>query len=111
MQKTKEQIKLSVVLPAYNEGLHIFENLLKVCNAVKQYNYEVIVVDDGSSDNTFSESKRASKVHKNIKPIHVKENQGKGASLFYGFQESNGELIGFLDADLEISPDHLVKLL
>ena len=111
MLKTKEQIKLSVILPAFNEGLHIFENLLKVCNAIKKYNCEVIVVDDGSSDNTFSESKRAAKIHRNIKPIRTNQNQGKGASLFYGFQKSKGELIAFLDADLEISPEHLVKLL
>jgi glycosyltransferase involved in cell wall biosynthesis len=111
MQKTKQQIKLSIILPAYNEGTHIFENLIKVHKATKKYNPEIIVVDDGSNDNTLSESKRAAKVYKNIKSFRIKQNQGKGASLFYGFEKTKGELILFLDADLEISPAYIANML
>lgn len=110
MQKAKQQ-KLSIILPAYNEGAHIFENLIKVNLSVKKYNYEIIVVDDGSIDNTFSESKRAAKIYKTIKPIRMGKNHGKGASLFRGFEKSTGKLIVFLDADLEISPTYIAKLM
>lgn len=111
MRKEKEKINLSIIMPAYNEGLHIFDNLKKVVSTIKNKQFEIIVVDDGSEDNTYKESQRAAKLFKNIKPIRIKKNQGKGASLFYGFQKSKGKLIAFLDADLEISPKYLVKLL
>lgn len=107
----KKNIKLSVIVPAYNEGSHIFENLLTICDALKRQHVEIIVVDDGSADNTFAECKRAAKINRHIKPIHLETNVGKGASLFRGFGEAQGELIAFLDADLEIAPHHVVKLL
>ena len=47
-----KNVELSVIMPVYNEGLHIHANILKVCNALKGKNYEIIVVDDGSSDNS-----------------------------------------------------------
>ncbi len=107
----KPSHKISVILPAYNEGLHIYANLLKICEALKTQDFEIIVVDDGSSDNTFSESKRAAKNGRLIKSVQLEYNRGKGASLFRGFEEASGELIAFLDADLEIAPLYIVKLL
>jgi glycosyltransferase involved in cell wall biosynthesis len=103
--------KLSIILPAYNEGGHIYANLLKICDALKTQDFEIIVVDDGSSDNTFSESKRAAKEGRPVKSVRLDANRGKGASLFRGFKETDGGLIAFLDADLEISPYYIQKLL
>lgn len=107
----KRSNKVSIILPAYNEGVHIYENLLKICKVLKTDDFEIIVVDDGSSDNTFSESKRAAKNGYPIKAVQLKSNSGKGSSLFRGFEEATGELIVFFDADLEISPLYIVKLL
>ncbi|MCQ3936524.1 MAG: hypothetical protein DPW18_05685 [Chloroflexi bacterium] len=113
MSKTnsKKNVRLSVIVPAYNEGSHIYENLLVICDSLKKQAFEIIVVDDGSADDTFSECKRAARVHRNIKPVRLKTNVGKGASLFRGFEHARGEVIAFLDADLEIAPHHVVKLL
>ncbi|HMZ07785.1 MAG TPA: glycosyltransferase family 2 protein [Anaerolineales bacterium] len=107
----KPPVKLSVIVPAYNEGFHIYENLLKICSSLQKTRFEIIIVDDGSTDATFDECKRAARVNHNIKPIRLKENVGKGASLFQGFEKARGEIIAFLDADLEIAPHHIVKLL
>lgn len=111
LKNKKHPIQLSIILPAYNEGAHIYDNLLKICSTRRAQDFEIIVVDDGSSDNTFSESKRAAKNGQPIKSIQLKSNSGKGASLFRGFEKAKGELILFLDADLEITPHYIVKLL
>ena len=107
----KHPPKISVIVPAYNEGYHIYDNLLTICDSLKDQAFELIVVDDGSSDDTFSESKRAAKKRKNIKPVQLTTNAGKGASLFRGFDEALGETIVFFDSDLEIAPHYIVKLL
>ncbi|MCE7861621.1 MAG: glycosyltransferase family 2 protein, partial [Chloroflexi bacterium CFX2] len=108
---TKKTIRLSIIVPAYNEGAHIYENLLAISDALRGRDAEIIVVDDGSADNTFSECHRASKVRRNIKPVQLQNNEGKGASLFRGFAEARGESIVFFDSDLEIAPHYIVKLL
>jgi glycosyltransferase involved in cell wall biosynthesis len=103
--------QVSVIVPAFNEGFHIFDNLLTICDSLKRIPFEIIVVDDGSEDNTFAECKRAAKKGRNIKPLKLDANEGKGASLFRGFAESKGEWIVFFDSDLEIAPQYIVKLL
>lgn len=107
----KKPVHLSVIVPAYNEGFHIYENLLSICDTVKGMNIEIILVDDGSADNTFAESLRAAKKRRNIKPLRLDHNAGKGASLFHGFSHAEGENIIFFDSDLEIAPEYILKLL
>ncbi len=105
-----DQIDISVIMPAYNEGTHIFENIQLVCEALKGRRFEIIAVDDGSKDNTFSEIQRAAQTAL-VKAVQMESNSGKGASLFRGFAESSGETIIFFDSDLEIAPHYIVKLL
>ncbi len=102
---------LSVIMPAYNEGAHIYANLERVCAALKSLRFEIIVVDDGSRDNTFSESERAAADGLPVRAVHQEQNRGKGASLFHGFGFASGALVAFLDSDLEIAPENLLQLM
>jgi glycosyltransferase involved in cell wall biosynthesis len=102
---------LSVIIPAFNEGHHIYANLLQVCETFKELEFEIIVVDDGSNDDTFEESQRAAAAGFPVRTVRHPVNKGKGAALFYGFQFAAGEYIAFLDADLEIHPQYVKKFL
>ncbi len=102
--------RLSVVLPARNEAHHIHANVLRVCQALCGRDFELIVVDDGSVDATLSEAARAA-TGLPVRALRQEPNRGKGAALFRGFAETSGELVAFLDADLEIAPENLLRLL
>jgi glycosyltransferase involved in cell wall biosynthesis len=103
-------LQLSVIMPAYGEGRHLYANILRVCETLKDHRYEVIVVDDGSRDDTCSESRRTADAGYPVKTVRQEANRGKGATLFHGFEFASGELIAFLDADLEIGPENILGL-
>ncbi len=106
----KKELELSVIMPAFNEAEHIYENILRVCEALKTISFEIVVVDDGSVDNTFLEAQRAQVDGCPVTPVQQDVNQGKGAALFRGFEFTSAKRIAFLDADLEIAPEYLLKL-
>jgi glycosyltransferase involved in cell wall biosynthesis len=101
-------VKVSVVVPAYREARHIQENLrrlLKELDAVGR-TYEVIVVSDGNTDATAREAQMV--VSPNMKVIEYSQNMGKGYALRCGVSHSSGELVTFIDADMELNP-HYIK--
>lgn len=104
--------KISVIMPAYNEGHHIYKNLKETHRVFKKTkrNFELIVVDDGSIDNTYPEAKKIAKEHSNIKVIKFNVNGGKGNALKDGFNLVTGEYVVFLDSDLDLHPEQLHKL-
>lgn len=103
--------ELSVILPAFNEGAHIHANILRVCEALNGLQYEIIVVDDGSHDNTFDESQRAAESGLPVRAVRQEQNRGKGATLFHGFDFARGDIIAFLDSDMEIAPENVLTLM
>ena len=105
--------RLSVVMPAYNEGAKIYENLLETISCLESLKvpFEIILVDDGSSDNTLEEARRASRADSRIKVASNYQNLGKGWALKMGFKRASGEVIAFLDADLDIHPSQMGLLL
>jgi glycosyltransferase involved in cell wall biosynthesis len=103
--------ELSVVIPAYNEAEHIYANLIEVCQTLADADCEIILVDDGSQDATSEEARRAQADGCPIKTLRLETNQGKGRALYAGAGYASGEIIGFLDADLEVAPGYMRHLL
>ena len=101
----------SVIVPAYNEGAIIKESLLKIRETLAPHisSYEIIAVDDGSSDNTKDEILMISEENPEIVYAGYEVNRGKGGAVRHGVEVAKGDIIGFIDADLDISPDHLVR--
>lgn len=96
-------------MPAYNKERTVFESVKKMKGVLNDLNldHEIIVVNDGSIDHTLDEMKRAKEISNGIKLIHYDINKGKGNALKYGFKFSDGDLIYFQDADIDLNPDKL----
>ena len=105
--------KISIIMPAYNEGRHIFENIGTTHATLKDagFDAEIIAVDDGSPDNTLREIERAAKTFDNVIAAGNPYNMGKGMALRTGFEHSSGDIIVFLDADLDLHPSQITNLI
>lgn len=101
--------KVSIIVPAYNEAATIGRILDAVAEASfgVEAEREIIVVDDGSRDNTYAEAQARS----GVTVIRLAHNQGKGAALKEGFRRASGDIILVQDADLEYDPADYPKLL
>jgi glycosyltransferase involved in cell wall biosynthesis len=104
-----ERIHLSVIIPAYNEAKRIAETLLDVDRYLSQqkYSYEIIVVSDGSKDNTAEIVEKTKQLVKNLILINNPKNHGKGYVTRQGMLEAKGEYRLFMDADNSTKIDHL----
>ncbi len=102
--------KLSVLMPMYNEELWAAKNILETDEFFKKkgFSYEIIVMDDGSKDSTFDKASKAQKEH--IKVYQLPKNEGKGEALRSAFNHSSGDLVMFLDGDLDIHPKQFEEL-
>jgi len=105
-------IYLSIIIPAYNEGKRIIETLKKTTAYLKgqSYSWEIIVVSDGSKDNTAQVVQEFASQNENIKLIDNKENHGKGYVVRQGLLEARGDYRVFMDADNSTSVDHVEKM-
>ena len=103
--------KISVILPVYTEGGCIYRNLLEACDTFDSFklDYELIVVDDGSSDNTFEQARKIRS--ERVKVVRYELNQGKGNALKHGFKFASGELVAFLDGDLDLHPGQIMTFI
>ncbi len=104
---------LSVVIPAYNEEENIpilYQKLKKVLDSLGR-EYEVIFVDDGSTDRTWEVLKTLASQDKRLKLIRFRRNYGQTAALYAGFQHANGDVIITMDADLQNDPEDIPLLL
>ncbi|MDQ6826652.1 MAG: glycosyltransferase [Candidatus Eremiobacteraeota bacterium] len=111
---TLTNCKISVVMPAYNEAKHIVSNLIETVQTLHdcKYNFEVILVDDGSPDKTYLEAAKLLSSHPDrVRVVHYDENRGKGNALSCGTHFAAGKYVVFLDADMDLHPVQLPVLL
>lgn len=101
--------KLSIVIPAYKEEKNIYNTIKRILESHEalEYDYEVIVVVDGSPDNTAKEAKRHRS--KKVKVLEYKTNHGKGYALKYGTKHAQGDIITYTDAGGDFDPRQFYK--
>lgn len=103
---------VSIVVPLYNEE----ESLPELCAWIERVvtdnslTYEVILVDDGSTDESWTKVEELSHINPNIKGIRFRRNYGKSAALNEGFKAAKGEVVITMDADMQDSPDEIPGL-
>jgi glycosyltransferase involved in cell wall biosynthesis len=105
------QVELSFVIPAYNEEIFIEDTLGTLDLAIKEKmsQYEIVVVDDGSKDQTFTKALQYARRNGHVKVIRYARNAGKGFAIKTGVMESTGDVVIFLDGDMEIDLNTISK--
>ena len=107
-----KRLDISVVVPLYNEEESLGELAAWIDRVAKaeSLSYEIVMIDDGSNDNSWAEVERLKSLYPTIKGIRFGRNYGKSAALYCGFAEAEGEVIFTMDADLQDSPDEIPEM-
>ena len=105
-------VDISIVIPVYNSASILNNLILKIEKAFefKDYNYEVILINDGSSDNSWNILSVLAKKHKHLTIINLLKNYGQHNAIFCGFHYANGKYIVTIDDDLQNPPSEIHKL-
>lgn len=104
-------VEISIVIPCYNEEQNIEPLFKEIKSAMKDTSYEVIFVDDGSTDSSFELLEKLHRLNANIvKAIKLKRNYGQTFSWNIGFKNANGKYIVTMDCDLQNDPKDIRKL-
>jgi glycosyltransferase involved in cell wall biosynthesis len=105
-------LNISVIIPAKDEAESIPELSQWISRVMEQhgFSYEVIFVDDGSTDETWNEIRKVSLAFPGFRGIRFNRNFGKSASLHTGFRQAKGDVVITMDADLQDSPDEIPDL-
>jgi len=109
----KPQLDISVVIPCYNEEQGLQELYRRLCAVLEPITaeFELLFVDDGSSDRSLDIMKQLHEQDRRVKVIHFMKNFGKAPALSQGFKDCRGEKIITIDADLQDFPEEIPKLL
>lgn len=103
---------VSVVIPLFNEDESLGELQSWISKVMEKNNlsYEIVFVDDGSTDNSWNVVSELAKIDQRVKAIHFRRNHGKSAGLNVGFAAAEGDVVITMDADLQDSPDEIPEL-
>lgn len=108
----KHKLDISVVVPLYNEEESLGELVAWIDRVAVENNltYEIVMVDDGSSDGSWDTIEAIKKDYPAVKAIRFARNYGKSAALYCGFAEAEGDVVFTMDADLQDSPDEIPEM-
>ena len=103
---------ISVIVPLYNEeeSLPELHAWIRRVMSANNFTYEIIFVNDGSTDGSWDVIERLSKDDANVRGIKFRRNYGKSPALFCGFKAAKGNVVITMDADLQDSPDEIPEL-
>jgi len=103
---------ISIVIPVYNEEANISPLSAEIKDVMTRYGrtYELIFINDGSTDNTFEELKKAKSSHPNVKIIDLNRNFGQTPAIMAGFHYAKGNIIVTMDGDLQNDPHDIPKM-
>src|SRR4030042_1859379 len=106
------KMDLSIVIPMFNEAENAETSLNRVEEALASFDgtYEFIVVNDGSIDHTLEILRKIQSQKENVRVVSYSKNLGRGMALRKGFQESKGEMVVSIDADLSYDPNYILDL-
>ena len=105
------EMKLSFIIPVFNEKESLERLYSEILENIENKDYEIIFIDDGSSDNSFNIMERLAKRDKRVKIIKFRKNFGKSASLQTGFENAKGDIIFTMDADLQDNPTEIPEFI
>ena len=105
-------MNISVVIPLLNERESLVELTDSIVNVMRSYDfsYEIIFIDDGSSDNSWEIIQQISQSNENVKAIKFQRNYGKSQALHVGFEVCNGDVVFTMDADLQDDPKEIPEM-
>ena len=105
--------RVSIVIPVYNQAVNITKVLERIRNVLDSafIDYEIVVVDDGSTDLTYEVLEKERHSHTDTKVISYKPNRGKGFAVRTGVLQTRGSIVLFTDGDLDITPDSIKEYL
>jgi glycosyltransferase involved in cell wall biosynthesis len=107
----KKWNSISVVIPAYNENEIILETIKECEISLKGIEHEIIIVDDGSIDGMYEKVQDFAAGHSHVKIVNYGSNQGKGFAIRYGFKQTKGDIVAFIDADMNIHPRQILTFI
>ena len=104
-------MKLSFVIPVFNEQDSLKQLYSEIMENIKEYEYEIIFIDDGSTDKSYNILQKLADNDKNVKLIKFRKNFGKSAGLNIGFGATEGDIVFTMDADLQDDPKEIQQFI
>jgi dolichol-phosphate mannosyltransferase len=101
---------ISVVIPIYNEAKRLYSNIYEIINNISNFDYELLLIDDGSKDESWNIIKNLSNDNKRVKAVRFSRNFGKEAAIFAGLNNAKGDAVIIMDSDLQHPPKYIFEM-